>query len=67
MTALIDQTTSGTAKLTDYAKFAAQQVPVLYEPNPTATAEIAKTVKCVNTKDCVPDPLQNFMPEYMHY
>jgi len=67
MTALINQTTTGSAKLTAYAQFAAQQVPVLYEPNPTATGEIQRTVKCVNATACKPDPLQNFMPEYIHY
>jgi len=67
MTALINATTIGSAKLTDYAKFAAQDLPVLYEPNPTATGEQARTLKCSSKTACVPDPLQNFMPEYFHY
>ncbi len=63
MTSLIKDTTFGTTKLTAYAQYAAEQLPVLYQPNPTATGEISLKLKGVPA----PDPLQNFMPEYMHY
>lgn len=61
MTSLIDATTFGTAKLTAYAKYAAQQLPVLYEPNATGTGEVNKDLHGV----LPPDPLENFMPEYL--
>jgi peptide/nickel transport system substrate-binding protein len=65
MNTLINTTTYGTAKLTAYAKFAAQQLPVLYEPNPTAVSEIKDTLK--SSIGFAPNPLGNFMPEYMHF
>ncbi len=40
-----------------------QQLPVLYEPNPTATAEISVHLKGVQPLN----PLANFMPEYLHF
>jgi peptide/nickel transport system substrate-binding protein len=63
MTELIGQTTFGTASLTSYATYAAQQLPVLYQPNPTATTEIAVGLQGVPA----PNPLGNFMPEYMYF
>jgi peptide/nickel transport system substrate-binding protein len=63
MTALIEHTTFGTAPLTGYATYAAQQLPVLYEPNPTATIEVSVKLK----GQVAPNPLQNFMPEYMYF
>jgi peptide/nickel transport system substrate-binding protein len=63
MTTLIEQTTFGTADLTAYAEYAASQLPVLYQPNPTATTEISVNLKGLTT----PNPLGNFMPEYMHF
>ncbi len=63
MTTLIGQTTSGTADLTAYGNYAAQQLPVLYEPNPTATGEVSKSLKGVQPVS----PLQNFMPEYNYF
>ena len=69
MNALINTTTFGTANLTKYAQYTAAQLPVLYQPNPTATVEIktlkAKDVNGVN--GLVANPLQNFMPEYLYY
>jgi len=64
MNALINATTFGTVKLTAYATFAAQQLPVLYQPNPTAIVEIRKTLK--SSIGFTPNPLGNFNPEYMH-
>jgi peptide/nickel transport system substrate-binding protein len=63
MTTLINESVSQEAPLTDYAQYAAEQLPVLYEPNPTATAEY--TVKF--TKSLPPNPLGNFMPEYFAF
>lgn len=65
MTTLIKATTFGTAKLTDFAAYAAQQLPVLYEPQAITPVEIIKTLK--STNGFVPNPLGNFMPEYYHY
>jgi len=67
MTALIAATTQGSAILTAYASYAAQQLPVLYEPNPTGTGEVDRALKCATGTACTPNPLQNFMPEYFHY
>jgi peptide/nickel transport system substrate-binding protein len=66
MTALILRTTQG-SKLTAYARYAAQQLPVLYEPTVAATAEVGRSVKCTVAGACVQSPVGNFMPEYMHY
>jgi peptide/nickel transport system substrate-binding protein len=65
MNQLINATTFGTAKLTQYATYAAQQLPVLYQPNPVTPIEIIKTLK--STIGFTPNPLANFMPEYYHY
>jgi len=66
----IKATTSGTASLKAYAKFTAQQLPVLFQPEATATNEVLKTLqaKSVNgANGLAANPLQNFMPEYMYY
>lgn len=65
MNSLINATTHGDAKLTAYATFAAQQLPVLYQPNPVTPGEVIKTLK--SSIGFTPNPLQNFMPEYMHF
>jgi peptide/nickel transport system substrate-binding protein len=65
MTSLIKSTTFGTAKLTSFAAYAAQQLPVLYEPQAITPVEIIKTLK--STNGFTPSPLGNFMPEYFHY
>ena len=65
MTKLINATTFGNAKLTDYAKYAAAQLPVLYQPISGGAGEIIKTLKSkIGFKV---NPLQNFMPEYYYY
>ena len=63
MTTLVNESVSQTTPLTSYAQYAAQQLPVLYEPNPTATAEYSTTLK----GSLPPNPLGNFMPEYFHF
>jgi hypothetical protein len=65
MTTLINATTFGTAKLTDYASYAAQQLPVLYQPQSFAPGEVIKTLK--SSIGFTPNPLGNFMPEYYHF
>ncbi len=65
MTALIDTTTSRTANLTSYASYAAQQLPVLYQPQVEQTVEVLKTLK--SSIGFSPSPLGNFMPEYYYF
>jgi len=65
MTNLIKGTTFGTAKLTSYAQYAAQQLPVLYQPEATGAGEVSKLLK--STIGFTPNPLSNFMPEYLHF
>jgi peptide/nickel transport system substrate-binding protein len=63
MTSLITATTTGSANLTAYGAYAASQLPVLYQPTATSTIEISKSLKGVQP----PNPLGNFMPEYLHF
>ena len=65
MTALINASAHGTTKLTSYATYAAQQLPVLYQPQEATAIEVIKTLK--STLGFTPNPLGNFMPEYYHY
>ena len=65
MTALVATTTFGTAKLTAYANYAAQQLPVVYQPQAFSPGEVIKTLK--STIGFAPSPLSNFMPEYFHF
>ena len=65
MTTLINATTYGTAKLTAFASYAAQQLPVLYQPQAFSPGEVIKTLR--STIGFTPNPLANFMPEYLHY
>jgi len=63
MTKLVKGTDFGHTSLETYGQFAAKNLPVLYVPNPTGTGEVSKKLKGV----LPPNPLQNFMPEYLHY
>lgn len=65
MTADITATDFGTANLTAYGNYAAQQLPVLYQPQAFAPGEVIKTLK--SSIGFTPNPLGNFMPEYLHY
>ena len=65
MTSLINGTTFGTSPLTPYAKYAAMQLPVLYQPQGLTPLEVIKTLK--STIGFTPNPLGNFMPEYYYY
>ncbi len=69
-TSLIKGTTFGTASLKDYAEYTAKQLPVLFQPEATATGEVLKTLKAKDVNGVnglVANPLQNFMPEYLYY
>jgi peptide/nickel transport system substrate-binding protein len=69
-TSLITATTAGTASLKAYSEFTAQQLPVLFQPEATATGEVIKTLKAKSVNGVnglVANPLQNFMPEYLYY
>jgi peptide/nickel transport system substrate-binding protein len=65
LTAAINTTTFGTATLGKYATLAADQLPVLYQPESAFTTETINTLK--SKIGFTPNPLQNFMPEYYHY
>ena len=65
MTSLIDATTSRAENLTSYASYAAQQLPVLFEPQVEQTVEVLKTLK--SAIGFTPSPLGNFMPEYYYF
>ena len=69
-TSLIEGTTFGTASLKAYAEYTATQLPVLFQPEATATGEVLKTLKAKDVNGVnglVANPLQNFMPEYLYY
>ncbi len=65
LTAAIKTTTFGTATLGKYATLAADQLPVLYQPELAAISEVKNNLK--SKIGFVPNPLQNFMPEYLHF
>jgi peptide/nickel transport system substrate-binding protein len=67
MTSLIDRSTRSSSRLTAYATYAAGQLPVIYQPSPEALVEIARTVKCTLASACAASPIDDFLPEYMHY
>ena len=51
--------------LTDYATYAAQQLPVLYKPQAITPAEVKDAVK--SSIGFAANPLGNFMPEYYSF
>jgi peptide/nickel transport system substrate-binding protein len=66
MTADIKGTDFGHDNLTAYAAYAAQNLPVLYQPEALTPGETIKTLH--NTAECVTaSPILNFMPEYCHW
>jgi hypothetical protein len=65
MTTLIDATTSRISNLTSYASYAAQQLPVLYQPQVEQTVEVVKSLK--SSIGFSPSPLGNFTPEYYYF
>ncbi|MGD0853235.1 MAG: ABC transporter substrate-binding protein [Acidimicrobiales bacterium] len=64
MDSLIKATLAKPIPLTAYAKYTAENAPGLWVPNPTATAEVIKTLHSSIAWFC---PLENFTPEYFHY
>jgi peptide/nickel transport system substrate-binding protein len=65
MTADIHATDFGHSNLTTYAAYTAQNLPVLFEPEATPTAE---TIKTLHSKiGWVGSPILNFMPEYYYW
>lgn len=56
---LIQQTTVGNASLAQYEKFLADQLPVVYQPNPTAVTEVNKGLKGFE-----PNVLSQLNPEF---
>jgi peptide/nickel transport system substrate-binding protein len=71
MTTLVKQTTFGTENLAKFANFAAQQLPVLYQPNGTNAYSgqgIGEVIKTLKSKDgFTPNSLTNFNPEYYYF
>jgi peptide/nickel transport system substrate-binding protein len=63
MNALVTASVTQKVPLTNYGKFAASDLPVLYEPNGAPIAEFATSLKGVMPLN----PLQNFMPEYLAF
>jgi peptide/nickel transport system substrate-binding protein len=65
MTSLIHSTDFGHSNLTAYGAYTAQNLPVLFEPEGTPTAE---TIKTLHSKiGWVGSPILNFMPEYYYW
>ena len=54
----INATTSKNVSLTTYENYLAQQLPVVFQPNPTATGEVNKSLK-----GFTPSTLQQLNPE----
>ncbi len=71
LTAAVKQTTFGTATLGNFANIAAQQLPVLYQPNSTnaySGSGIGEVIKTLKSKiGFTPNSLTNFMPEYYYF
>ena len=65
MSSLIRASIYGTSTLSAYANFAAQQLPVLYQPQANSIVEVARAIK--SSVGFTPNPLGDFMPEYLHY
>jgi hypothetical protein len=65
MSTLIKGTIFGTSTLSAYAAFAAQQLPVLYQPQANSLVEVARTLK--SAVGFTPNPLGDFMPDYLHF
>jgi len=65
MTADIKATDFGHSNLTGYATYAAQNLPVLYEPEATPTGEIIKTLH--SKIGFAGSPILNFTPEYYYW
>jgi peptide/nickel transport system substrate-binding protein len=71
LTTLVKATTFGTTKLGAFANYAAQQLPVLYQPNGTNAYSgqgIGEVIKTLKSKiGFTPNSLTNFNPEYYYF
>jgi peptide/nickel transport system substrate-binding protein len=65
MTTLIGATTHRSGTLTAYARYAAQQLPVLFQPQQLVIQETLNGLK--SSVGLTPNPLGQFTPEYLHY
>jgi hypothetical protein len=65
MSSLIKESIYGTSNLSAYASYAAQQLPVLYQPQANAIGEVARALRSSIGFD--PNPLGDFTPEYFHF
>ncbi|HEY5267197.1 MAG TPA: ABC transporter substrate-binding protein [Acidimicrobiales bacterium] len=64
MDALIKATLSSNVKLTKFAQFTADNLPVLWDPINATTTEVSKSLKSsIGFKDV----LETFTPEYFHF
>jgi peptide/nickel transport system substrate-binding protein len=62
---LIHATAYTNVKLTAYAQYTADQLPVLYVPNPSFAVEYSTSLK--SSISFTPNPLLTITPEYFHY
>ena len=65
MTSLIKASIYGKSNLSAYGAYAAQQLPVLYQPQANSIGEVARVLK--SSIGFAPNPLGDFTPEYFHY
>jgi peptide/nickel transport system substrate-binding protein len=66
MDSLIKATLSTNVKLTQFAQFSANNLPVLWDPVATATNEVSKQLKS-NSGGVFEGPLETFTPEYWSF
>ncbi len=59
---LVSRSETSTTALAAYAAYAARTLPVIYEPQPDQTVEVAATLR--STVGLAPNPLHAFTPEY---
>jgi len=67
MDSLITASTVGSATLTAYEKYAAAQQPVFFKPEGTGSGERINTLKTSNPAGFQPNPLAEWMPEYLYF
>jgi peptide/nickel transport system substrate-binding protein len=71
LTASVKASTFGKASLAKFANLAAQQLPILYQPAASenyVAAGVGEAIKTLKSKiGFIPNPLENFMPEYFSF
>lgn len=65
MNTLIHRSILFSGNLNAYASYAAQQLPVLFEPQPMSTIEVSKSLK--SSVGFLQSPVASFTPEYLHF